>query len=455
MFGRYGWRSLNTNDQPPIPLPSGGGGNGNIYTRNKQLVARHDLRRRATDRCSRSGSAGRTRRAARIRRRSARRTRFGITGLPTDARIAGGLPSQAISGYSGVRPPGHQSAVAVPDGLEPEDQLLVADGQAVAQGGLRVPADQRRGAGREPALRPRQLHRPVHASRRRAAANNLYNLADFMLGLRSQYALSTFYIANMRQNLHFTYVQDDIRVNDKLTLNAGLRYEYASPMWEANNALTNFDPVNKVMLTAKDGSIADRALVDPDRNNFGPRLGFAYTRGAQDRRPRRLGHQLRAHQPHRLGEPARHQRSSGRARRGGAGRCDAGVVPADRAGLSGGPDRLVEVQSADRAHQLHPEGLPLEPGAELVPVGPARVRSEHAGGRRLRRQQGGRPAAGRELQPGGAQQLRRPTSRSRRGGRFRPSATSPTSSTAASRGTRRSRRSTNGGWGRRSRSSAR
>src|SRR5437899_2281041 len=38
MFGRYGWRSLNTNDPPPIPLPSGGGGNGNIYTRNKQLV---------------------------------------------------------------------------------------------------------------------------------------------------------------------------------------------------------------------------------------------------------------------------------------------------------------------------------------------------------------------------------------------------------------------------------
>ena len=81
----------------------------------------------------------------------------------------------------------------------------------------------------------------------------------------------------MRQNLHFTYVQDDIRVNDKLTLNAGLRYEYATPMWEANNALTNFDPVNKTMITAKDGSIADRALVDPDRNNFGPRLGFAYT----------------------------------------------------------------------------------------------------------------------------------------------------------------------------------
>jgi hypothetical protein len=31
------------------------------------------------------------------------------------------------------------------------------------------------------------------------------------------------------------------------------------------------------MVSAKDGSISDRALVDPDRNNFGPRLGFAFT----------------------------------------------------------------------------------------------------------------------------------------------------------------------------------
>ena len=66
-----------------------------------------------------------------------------------------------------------------------------------------------------------------------------------MLGLRSQYALSTFFVANMRQDLHFAYVQDDLRVNDRLTLNAGLRYEYATPMWEANNALTNFDPATR------------------------------------------------------------------------------------------------------------------------------------------------------------------------------------------------------------------
>ena len=38
VFGRYGWRALETVDQAPIPLPSGGGGNGTIYARNRQLA---------------------------------------------------------------------------------------------------------------------------------------------------------------------------------------------------------------------------------------------------------------------------------------------------------------------------------------------------------------------------------------------------------------------------------
>ncbi|PYR54980.1 MAG: TonB-dependent receptor, partial [Acidobacteria bacterium] len=38
VFGRYGWRDLQTQDQPALPLPSGGAGNGTIYARNKQLA---------------------------------------------------------------------------------------------------------------------------------------------------------------------------------------------------------------------------------------------------------------------------------------------------------------------------------------------------------------------------------------------------------------------------------
>ena len=232
-----------------------------------------------------------------------------------------------------------------------------------------------------------------------------------MLGLRSQYALSTFFIAEMRQNLHFTYLQDDIRVNDKLTLNAGLRYEYATPMWEANNVLTNFDPVNKAMVTAKDGSIADRALVDPDRNNFGPRLGLAYTLAAENRRPRRLGHRATSTST----ASARPTCWRSTARRSCAPPSSRATRPrpAFRPTEQGYPAGLTDPSKFNPLTALIsyiPRDLPLEPGAELV-----RCRSSASSDRsmlrrrRLRRQQGGRPAAGRQLQPGGAQQRRRAT----------------------------------------------
>ena len=45
---------------------------------------------------------------------------------------------------------------------------------------------------------------------------------------------------------------------------------------------------------------------------------------------------------------------------------DGSDVPHDRAGLSRGPDRPDEVQSARREHHLHAEGLPFQPGTELA-----------------------------------------------------------------------------------------
>jgi hypothetical protein len=95
--------------------------------------------------------------------------------------------------------------------------------------------------------------------------------------LRSRFALSNVLIANLRQNMHFAYLQDDWRVNDQLTLNAGLRYEYATPWIEKDNILSNFDADARRMIAAQDGSLESRALVKPDRNNFGPRLGVAYS----------------------------------------------------------------------------------------------------------------------------------------------------------------------------------
>src|SRR5207237_9716412 len=97
MFGRYGWRDRNTNDQPAIPLPSGGGGNGNIYTRNKQLVLGSTYiasdRSLLEVRFGWSNTQGGKNPPA-----LGAADNFSISGLPTDARIAGGLPSQSITG---------------------------------------------------------------------------------------------------------------------------------------------------------------------------------------------------------------------------------------------------------------------------------------------------------------------------------------------------------------------
>jgi len=275
MFGRYGWRDLSTNDQPTIPLPSGGGGNGNIYTRNKQLVVGATYVPTDASLLEVRFGWSNTKGGKNPPALGASDT-FGISGLPTDPRISGGLPSQTINGYSALGRQATNPQWQYPTVWNPKVNYTWLMGRQSFKAGYEY---QNIGVEVQD-VNPLygldtyagQFTRPAGV-----AANNIYNLADFMLGLRSQYALSTFYIAQMQQQMHFAYLQDDIRLNDKLTLNAGLRYEYASPMTEANNALTNFDAANKVMITAKDGSIADRALVNPDRNNFGPRLGFAYT----------------------------------------------------------------------------------------------------------------------------------------------------------------------------------
>ena len=48
-----------------------------------------------------------------------------------------------------------------------------------------------------------------------AAASNLYNLADFELGLRAQYALSSVLVAHLRRNMQFAYLQDDWRATQQ------------------------------------------------------------------------------------------------------------------------------------------------------------------------------------------------------------------------------------------------
>ena len=101
-------------------------------------------------------------------------------------------------------------------------------------------------------------------------------LADFLFGARDTYQLNNFVIVHLNQRYNFMYLQDDIRVNSQLTINAGLRYELVTPQWESNNMLANYNPATQSLVQATSGSLYNRALVNMPLLDFAPRLGLAF-----------------------------------------------------------------------------------------------------------------------------------------------------------------------------------
>ncbi len=109
-----------------------------------------------------------------------------------------------------------------------------------------------------------------------STAKDVYGLADFIFGAPNNFTLNNNPVAHYRQRMYFGYLQDDYKVNSKLTVNLGLRYEFATPQYTSNNQLANFDPLTHSLIYATSGSLYNRALVHPDPNDWAPRVGIAY-----------------------------------------------------------------------------------------------------------------------------------------------------------------------------------
>jgi len=98
---------------------------------------------------------------------------------------------------------------------------------------------------------------------------------DFLLGLPSQTIRDP--TDSFRYHLVNSYnwfIQDDYTVSKQLTLNMGLRYEYNTPDIEKQDRMAQVNiQMFRYEIAGQKGT--SRALYAPDRNNFGPRFGFA------------------------------------------------------------------------------------------------------------------------------------------------------------------------------------
>jgi outer membrane receptor protein involved in Fe transport len=196
-------------------------------------------------------------------------TGINLGGVPVDPRVAGGLPGVNFSagGYR-LGSPDFLPKYQLTDVFQFTDTLTMFRGANQWKFGVDV------------MMPMRNTFLDVPATRGSVTFRNTYTgnvLGDFLLGYVSDAQLSN--LAETHQELYSYsfYAQDDWKPNDKLTVNAGLRYDFMTPQLERDNHISNFDPSGAgALLTATDGSIEQRGLVKPDRNNFAPRIGVTY-----------------------------------------------------------------------------------------------------------------------------------------------------------------------------------
>jgi hypothetical protein len=210
-------------------------------------------------------------------------TSNGITnGIPTDPLIVRSLNAQSVTGFSqfGTQPASPQ--FQNPSVINPKANYTFVHGRQSMKVGYEYQAINTQINDYNPSYGQDNYSGKYSASAGTPTdafgqLQEAQNLADFMFGNRNSYSLTNFFIASVRQRMNFMYFQDDMKVMPNLTVNAGLRYELATPQYEANNKLANFDPTTKTLLQASNGSIYNKALVNMPLTNLGPRLGFSYS----------------------------------------------------------------------------------------------------------------------------------------------------------------------------------
>lgn len=201
---------------------------------------------------------------------------IGLTGVTTDPELEG-LPSMGVAGFVGI------TGLAFDQRLV-DDIVHVADNFSYNRGThfFKLGLDLQR------------VRQNITTTRNPRGVLSFsgqvtgHSVADLLLGYphtstRGVGSPNT----HLRQMRSHFYVLDDWKVAERLTLNLGLRYEYNSVATDRDGRIRSVDFNNNFTLFPAPGTRAE--LYSPDRNNFAPRVGFAYRPFASDRTVVRAG----------------------------------------------------------------------------------------------------------------------------------------------------------------------
>jgi hypothetical protein len=122
-------------------------------------------------------------------------------------------------------------------------------------------------------------------------------LADLLLGFPAASTNAPVgFPPTLQTNTAAFFVQNDWRPVSTLAVSAGLRYEYATPPVDPQNRAELYDPATHTLVRVGTGGMPRGGYV-ADRNNIAPRIGFAWTVGADRMNVIRGGYGIYYNQP--------------------------------------------------------------------------------------------------------------------------------------------------------------
>ncbi|MGA7522541.1 MAG: carboxypeptidase regulatory-like domain-containing protein [Acidobacteriaceae bacterium] len=208
-----------------------------------------------------------------------------VPGIPDNPALGGGVPLTEFSNYAFEGSPDFLPKQQVPMQYQYNDTLSMVRGRQTWKFGVSIYAPMRNLFQDEPSTRGDLDYTGVftcqHSAPGKCVSGTGLSYADGLLGYTQTATLTNVFFVDQRLWMASGFFEDDWKATPKLTLNLGLRYDFATPAEEGQNRMADFDPTSGSLIFAKGGSLQGRTIVHPNTKNFGPRFGFAFSPDAK------------------------------------------------------------------------------------------------------------------------------------------------------------------------------